>query len=167
MASHLIIFKWCGSRSSSSSSIAGRSSSSIAGERHSLRALKQWPRYLAWPRGPCSHIATPLTLRLRRHQHLYCLVNQLEMPFQFSLVDTAPTILGRRYWHTVRKPWPNATCCEKALDKRHLLPRYLAEKLVWPEITFNDLEGQNNIAYDTTVPNLSMHAKNQVNRCSG
>ena len=45
--------------------------------------------------------------------------------------------------------------------------RYLAEKLVWPEMTFNDLEGQNHIAYSAIPPNMSMHAKNQVNPCSG
>ena len=33
--------------------------------------------------------------------------------------------------------------------------------------TFNDLEGQIYIAYDTYRPNRSMHAKNQVNQCSG
>ena len=35
-------------------------------------------------------------------------------------------------------------------------PRYLAEKLVWPEMTFNDLEGQNHIAYDAIPPNMSI-----------
>ena len=34
-------------------------------------------------------------------------------------------------------------------------------------MTFNDLEGQKYIAYDASVPNMSMHAKKQVNRCSG
>ena len=34
-------------------------------------------------------------------------------------------------------------------------------------VTFNDLEGQIHIAYDTYGPNRSMHAKNQVNQCSG
>ena len=34
-------------------------------------------------------------------------------------------------------------------------------------VTFNDLEGQIHIAYDTYRPNRSMHAKNQVNQCSG
>ena len=45
--------------------------------------------------------------------------------------------------------------------------RNFAEKLIWPEVTFNDLEGQKYIAYDTSVPNMSMHAKNQVNWDSG
>ena len=34
-------------------------------------------------------------------------------------------------------------------------------------MTFNDLEGQKYIAYDAYGPNMSMHAKNQVNQCSG
>ena len=34
-------------------------------------------------------------------------------------------------------------------------------------MTFKDLEGQNYIAYDASGPNMSMHAKNQVNRYSG
>ena len=40
---------------------------------------------------------------------------------------------------------------------------YLAEKLVWPKVTFNDIEGQNHIAYDATAPNMSMHAKIKLN----
>ena len=36
-----------------------------------------------------------------------------------------------------------------------------------PEVTFNDLEGQKYMAYDISGPNMSMHAKNQVNQCSG
>ena len=34
-------------------------------------------------------------------------------------------------------------------------------------MTFNDLEGQNNLAYDASGSTMSMHAKNQVNRYSG
>ena len=45
--------------------------------------------------------------------------------------------------------------------------RYPAENLVWLEVTFSDIKGQNHIAYDASAPNMIMHAKNQVNRCSG
>ena len=45
--------------------------------------------------------------------------------------------------------------------------RYLAEKLVCPEMTFNDLEGQNHIAYSAIRPNMSMYAKYHVDPCSG
>ena len=34
-------------------------------------------------------------------------------------------------------------------------------------MTFNDLEGQNNLAYDASGSTMSMHAKNQVNWYSG
>ena len=34
-------------------------------------------------------------------------------------------------------------------------------------MTFNDLEGQNHIVYSAIPPNISMHAINQVNWCSG
>ena len=36
-----------------------------------------------------------------------------------------------------------------------------------PEVTFNYFEGQNYIAYDASLYTMSMHGKNQVNRCSG
>ena len=39
--------------------------------------------------------------------------------------------------------------------------------LMTPEMTFNDLEGKKYIAYDSSLYTMSMHAKNQVNRCSG
>ena len=39
--------------------------------------------------------------------------------------------------------------------------------LMRPEVTFNDFKGQQYIAYDTSVYTMSMHAKNQVNWCSG
>ena len=45
--------------------------------------------------------------------------------------------------------------------------RYLPEKLVWPEMTFNDLEDQNHIAYSAIRLNMSMYAKYEVNPCSG
>ena len=41
------------------------------------------------------------------------------------------------------------------------------EKVVRPEMTFNDLEGQNPIAYSAIRPNKNMYAKYQVNPCSG
>ena len=41
------------------------------------------------------------------------------------------------------------------------------ETCFWPEMTFNDLEGQNHIAYSAIRPNMSMHAEYQVNPCSG
>ena len=34
-------------------------------------------------------------------------------------------------------------------------------------MTFNDLEGQNNLAYDASGSTMSMQVKNQVNRYSG
>ena len=34
-------------------------------------------------------------------------------------------------------------------------------------MTFNDLKGQNHIAYSAIRPNMSMYAKYQVNPCSG
>ena len=40
---------------------------------------------------------------------------------------------------------------------------YQPEKLVWPKMTFNDLEGQNYIAYSAIKPNKSMHTEYQVN----
>ena len=39
--------------------------------------------------------------------------------------------------------------------------------LMTPEVTFNYFEGQNYIAYDASLYTMSMHSKNQVNRCSG
>ena len=36
----------------------------------------------------------------------------------------------------------------------------LTEKLIWKEVTLIDLEGQKYIAYDASVPNMSMYAKN-------
>ena len=47
------------------------------------------------------------------------------------------------------------------------MTRKLVEKLLRPEVTFNVLEGQKYIAYDASLYTMSMHAKNQVNRCSG
>ena len=38
--------------------------------------------------------------------------------------------------------------------------------LMTPEVTFNYFEGQNYIAYDSSLYTMSMHAKNQVNQCS-
>ena len=38
--------------------------------------------------------------------------------------------------------------------------RYPAENLVWLEVTFIDIKGQNHIAYDVSAPNMIMHAKN-------
>ena len=38
-----------------------------AGERHSLRALKHWPRHLAWPEGPASNILNAINSSNRRN----------------------------------------------------------------------------------------------------
>ena len=56
---------------------------------------------------------------------------------------------------------------ENYMKMRSNASKYLPEKLVWPEMTFNDLEGQNYIAYSAIRPNKSMHAEYQVNPCSG
>ena len=50
---------------------------------------------------------------------------------------------------------------------KQFLKILLSEHLMRPKVTFNDLKGQNHIAYDSSLYTMSMHAKNQVNRCSG
>ena len=42
------------------------------------------------------------------------------------------------------------------------LKLYMVENPAWPAVTSNDLEGENHIAYNTSLPNMSKPVENLV-----
>ena len=81
--------------------------------------------------------------------------------------------VAKNLWKTAKMTWNwhemLLKTCENLRKWRETDMKNIFHKwpLTRPEVTFNDLEGQKYIAYDASVYTMSMHAKNQVNRCSG